>query len=502
VAGLALLAVCLYAGATLLGGEPGFPLDDSWIHQTYARNLAYTGRWTFGSGDASAGSTAPLWTALLSVGYLMRLPYLLWAFFLGWLCLTWIAWIGMRMTRLLWPVHERKDWIVGAVLALTWPLVWATGSGMETLLFAALAMQIILLYSQQVLQNNWRPVLLGILTGLLILVRPDGFGLLLLMAVGLLVAPGRAADRLIRLGKFLVAVIVLLLPYFALNWFASGFILPNTFYAKQAEYSVLWDQPLFSRFAQLMWSALGGPAEGIRGISGARLLLLPGLGVSVWLAFRHDWQRRMFLQVVPLLWAAGHVLAYAWRLPVTYQHGRYLWPVLPILIVYGLEGWFHLGDQVTDWLSSRGRIDFIWRTSSRLIFVAMLLIFLILGMQAFVKDVNFVNNEMVNIARWISSNTAEDALVATHDIGALGYFADRPLLDLAGLISPEVIPFLAEEEKLAEYVRNSDAEYLVTAPGWPYLTLTQATNVVEIYVTEFGGTLDEGVNNMAVYLLR
>jgi hypothetical protein len=109
---------------------------------------------------------------------------------------------------------------------------------------------------------------------------------------------------------------------------------------------------------------------------------------------------------------------------------------------------------------------------------------------------------MVNIARWISSNTVEDALVATHDIGALGYFADRPLLDLAGLISPEVIPFLAEEEKLAEYVRNSDAEYLVTAPGWPYLTLTQATNVVEIYVTEFGGTLDEGVNNMAVYLLR
>ena len=221
---------------------------------------------------------------------------------------------------------------------------------------------------------------------MLILVRPDGFGLLLLIALGLLVAPGTAVDRMVRLGKFLVVVFVLLLPYFALNWFASGFILPNTFYAKQAEYAVLWEKPLSRRFSQLMWSALGGPAEGIRGISGARFLLLPGLGVSVWLAIRHDWQIRRFLQLVPLLWAAGHVLAYAWRLPVTYQHGRYLWPVLPILIVYGLEGWFYLADQVTAWLSSRGRNDFIWRTSSRLIFVTMLLIFLI---QPCVKKLNY-----------------------------------------------------------------------------------------------------------------
>jgi hypothetical protein len=210
----------------------------------------------------------------------------------------------------------------------------------------------------------------------------------------------------------------------------------------------------------------------------------------------------MFFQLMPLLWVAGHVLAYAWRLPVTYQHGRYLWPVIPILIVYGLGGWFWLSDQITARLSSRGRNDFIWRTSSRLIFVIMLLIFLILGLQAYVRDVDFVNNEMVNIARWISLNTAEDALVATHDIGAIGYFADRPLLDLAGLISPEVIPFLAEEEKLAEYVRNSNADYLVTAPGWPYLTLTQANDAIEIYVSEFVGTLDQGVNNMAVYSLK
>ena len=55
----------------------GFPLDDAWIHQTYARNLARYGRLEFTPGVSSAGSTAPLWTLLLALGYVLHLPYLL-----------------------------------------------------------------------------------------------------------------------------------------------------------------------------------------------------------------------------------------------------------------------------------------------------------------------------------------------------------------------------------------------------------------------------------------
>ena len=272
--------------------------------------------------------------------------------------------------------------------------------------------------------------------------------------------------------------------------------------AKQAEYAVLWERALPRRFAQLMWSALGGPPDGIRGISGARLLLLPGLGVSLWLAVRHDWTKKMFVQVVPLLWFAGHVLAYAWRLPVTYQHGRYLWPVIPVLIVYGLVGWFWLTEQGSNWLHNRGQRDFIWRVSSRLIFGLMLLIFLFRGLQAYVQDVRLINNEMVDVAQWINLNTDEDALIATHDIGAIGYFTERQLLDLAGLISPEVIPFLTEEKMLADYVRKSKADYLVTAPGWPYSALTQTDDATEVYTTGFVGSLNQGVNNMTIYVLK
>jgi hypothetical protein len=52
---------------------------------------------------------------------------------------------------------------------------------------------------------------------------------------------------------------------------------------------------------------------------------------------------------------------------------------------------------------------------------------------------------MVAVSEWVAANTPPDDLIAAHDIGALGYFARRPLLDLAGLVSPEVIPFIRDE---------------------------------------------------------
>ena len=51
---VALAMVVLYVAT----GGGGFPLDDSWIHQTYARNLAQTGQWAFVPGVPSAASTS------------------------------------------------------------------------------------------------------------------------------------------------------------------------------------------------------------------------------------------------------------------------------------------------------------------------------------------------------------------------------------------------------------------------------------------------------------
>src|SRR5580693_6197599 len=63
-------AACLLyfaAEAWMLGFDLGFPLDDSWIHLQFARNLAAGRGLSYNPGELVTGSTAPLWTALLAL---------------------------------------------------------------------------------------------------------------------------------------------------------------------------------------------------------------------------------------------------------------------------------------------------------------------------------------------------------------------------------------------------------------------------------------------------
>src|SRR5436190_22582618 len=82
---LALLPVValLAAELDLLDGRLGLPLDDAWIHQQFARSLARGEGLAFDPGVRVAGSTAPLWTAVLSLAFLLHLPPLGWAKAIG-----------------------------------------------------------------------------------------------------------------------------------------------------------------------------------------------------------------------------------------------------------------------------------------------------------------------------------------------------------------------------------------------------------------------------------
>lgn len=484
VAAAAVLAVAFYVALSATMDGPGFPLDDGWIHQTYARNLAREGSWALVPGSPSAGSTSPMWTLLLLPAYLLGIPPLAWTFLLGALALVWAGWASMALWAALWPKRGQPA-LAGLAVVLSWPLVWAAGSGMETLLFAALGLHLAAVYLHAGPRHE---VWLGLGAGLLILVRPEGLILLLLLAAGF--ASRRAWRALVLL---LLLALLALLPYFALNLTLGGQLWPNTLYAKQAEYASLLQAPLWQRLLRLIYLSMGGPESGWRGMSGARLLLLPGLLWSAYGAARADWKARRLGHLLPLLWAVGHVAAYALRLPVTYQHGRYLLGIVPVWIVYGLAGWALL--------LGNSRQTRLLRRAGALTYATVLLLFLFLGAQAYRTDVAFIQNEMVATAHWLRENTSPDALVAAHDIGAIGYYGERRLLDLAGLISPEVVPLLGDEAAMADYVRRSEARYLVTAPGWPYSNLTGTPGVTLLYTTGYEWTREQGANNMAVYRL-
>jgi arabinofuranosyltransferase len=135
-----------------------------------------------------------------------------------------------------------------------------------------------------------------------------------------------------------------------------------------------------------------------------------------------------------------------------------------------------------------------WLLSVGLIAVA----FWIQGAIRYLRDVQFIETEMVATARWVNANTPPTALIATHDIGALGYFSDRRLLDMAGLVSPGVIPFIRDEARLKAWLDTSGADYLVTFPSW-YPALVASGRIERVYVTDSQYSQAPGAENMAIY---
>jgi len=469
----AALSVGGYLLASHLTLRVGFPLDDAWIHQTYARNLALWGEWSFWRGQVSGGSTAPLWSFLLVLGYLLKLAPYSWTFLLGALLLWALAALGERFLRQSVPAYRASLPWMGFFLLGEWHLVWAAASGMETLLYA-LIVTVVLLFLALGKRNY---LFYGALIGLSLWVRPGGVTLLGPVVVVIFFSGQSIKKNLKDLLGLGLSFGIFLAFYFLFNLLIAGTPYPNTFYAKQAEYAILREIPLWTRF--------------LREISlpfiGAGALLLPGLFFYGWQALR----RREVGALVGMIWFVGYAALYAWKLPVTYQHGRYMIPAIPILIVWGFAGTFQLFGSIPDAVWGN-----LTRFGSRFVLALVCVAFYGLGARSYALDVAVIETEMVTTAKWVNAHLPADALVAAHDIGALGYFDGRELVDLAGLVSPDVIPFIRDEEKLAAYLNQQGVDYLIVFPLW-YATLSEGLPLVYNTSGLFANTL--GGENMVIY---
>jgi arabinofuranosyltransferase len=494
----ALFSALLYLGWSYGYGSLGFPLDDGWIHQTYARNLAYTGQMSYVPGRPSAGSTSPLWTVLLSIGYLLRLDYRLWTYFLSAVCLALTAWTAYCLAHRLFPNQPWAAPLAGLFCALEWHLVWTAFSGMETILFTWLALLTMNLQhaicSSSFAVRRSLFVTTGIVAGLLTLTRPEGLLLAGLVGLALLWRARRECRwrSVLAMAGYGLAFALAVSPWLAFNLRVSGQPFPNTFYAKQAEYRILLSLPFWTRLARVLLPT----------VVGAQFLLIPGFLYAAFEVLRSPLRPTPHAPrsaSLSLLWWLATVLVYALRLPLDYQHGRYLIPTIPILVIFGSWGTLSLLR-----LDSR---QMIARALSRAMSIAalvLLLVFWIIGARAYAADVGFIEGEMVAVARWLEANTSSDALIAVHDIGAVGYLVDRPLLDLAGLVTPEVVPFIVDEVQLLAFMEEKGADYVVFFPDWSpaYARMSQDRRLNPVYRTGYAWTLRQGRANMMVYETR
>lgn len=458
---LAMLAVGLYVllADSRRDSGLGFPLDDSWIHQTYARNLAERGEWAFVAGEPSAASTAPLYSGLLAVGHLLNLAPFFWAHLLGVLALALGASLAARIGEQLFPAVPCVGLATGLMVLLAWHLIWAAASGMETMLFMALSLAVLWLTFRELDQRSAQPkavflrgLALGAVGGLLFLTRPEGALLLGLVGLAALLTWGREYRRRYFLWAAGAGIgfVVVISPYTAWNYHINGDLLPATASAKIAENAPLREASLLERYANMILPL----------IAGAQFIAAPAIAMGMFLILRQARKDpKRWLLLLPPIWAAAHLTLFVLRLPAPYQHGRYVMPVLPPLLIYVAGGMGY-------WLE-HGKNSMIGRVLSRSLALSTALAFpafLWIGGQAYANDVRIINTEMVETAQWVRDNIPPSELFAVHDIGALGYYAPRQILDLAGLVSPEVVPIITDHAKLMTLICQRGAKWLMVLP--------------------------------------
>jgi hypothetical protein len=324
--------------------------------------------------------------------------------------------------------------------------------------------------------GSHRYLTMGLLTGLSVWVRPDGLTLLAPVILTILLVDLSSKDKVNSVVRYLIGFGSLFVPYLLFNLWLSGTPMPNTFYAKQTEYAYWQAEPLLYHLGVLLVQVFTGPG----------IILLPGIVAWAVLSIR----RRNWASISSMLWCGGYLYLYISRLPA-YQHGRYLMPAMPILFLFGLLAFFEFTKtnllKRYHWMAQQ-----VWRVS----LVLVTLGFVVLGARAYGEDVGLIESEMVVTAKWVAQNIPPNAIIAAHDIGALGYFDQHQLIDLAGLVSPEVIPFMRNETRLAVYLNQRGASYLIAFPDF-YPDLTRSAPVVFSSGSKF--TIAAGQKNMAVY---
>jgi Gpi18-like mannosyltransferase len=237
------VAMLLRAAATGAGGS--LPIDDAWIHLTYARTLAAGGGFRYFPGDATTtGSTAPLFTLLEALGFLVTRNEIAIAVTLGLAAhlvflLALARWAGRRLGHAGWTAF------VVALVAADGRFGILAASGMETSLFlAGLAVAFAAWAADDALAA-------GLALGAATWVRPEALVLAGVFAIDAALA--RQLPRRVLAG--LGACVALVAAYLAFNRLTGGALLPLSLAAKAAYYG---DRPLARFLSDDVAATFGG----------------------------------------------------------------------------------------------------------------------------------------------------------------------------------------------------------------------------------------------------
>jgi len=328
-------------------------------------------------------------------------------------------------------------------------VAWGALSGMEVPLAAFLSTLGLLF----VMRTRLWPATAAF--GLATLARPEAGLLFVLLWASIWRMPVPAPSNRFRLAAGSLGLFLLLLsPSLALSLATVGHAVPATALAKveggllaslsgQSESLrlALWSRPLsyLAEYVGLLWR------------DHPFLLVFGAVGIGA--LWRLGGAGRFVVLALVL-----HPLAMAWVAPYrgpAFQTGRYSTHLLPAAVAVAMVA---LGSLLR---GSRPRAA-----------VLGLGVLLSLGLawpaaREYAWGVQNINAMQVELGRWVARELPPGTRLAVNDVGAIAYFSDREVIDLVGLVSPEVLPYKRRGEAgLLEYLELACPDYLIIFPSW------------------------------------
>lgn len=436
------LVVTLYLSISLsVSDDPLLmPLDDTYIHFQYARQMAQGQPMVYYDGDpATSGGTSLLYPPLLAAGYLLGFSgwsLANWALGIGVLCHFGAAWLVYLIGRdsALHPneaQHSGMALLLALAFAVSGPFVWAALSGMETALFVFVVL--LTLYTLQQDRFGWT---VGAAT-LMTLTRPEG---MILAGIAMVALALRIPWPTLRADRFWRAI-GLALPVLAgglqplINLLATSSVSSSGMQAKSHLYntSISFVDRMADalEFFGRMWKELllgespdwGNFTPWLLTVT-AFTALLVGL-IPAWR------NRRVALPVVIIVWMLALTAAVATLDTAFWQFKRYQLPVIALFFPAAAWGSALMGErfaQAAERRWARWPIPVIILTASVLTAFTFA--------RNYGVNVRVVHDQQVLMATWAREHLPEDARVGVHDVGLMGYFSGLPLYDVVGLTLP------------------------------------------------------------------
>lgn len=455
-----------------VSGNFGVPLDDVYIHFQFARNIAEGKGFSFNPEQLTPGSTSPFWTTLLASLYVVLKNQIITVKILSSIfhLLT-----GFSTYTLAYIISKSKKFgIIATILTLiTGRMVWAGLSGMEITLFTFLLLAFLITN----FLNKSKAIQLFLL-GVASTVRPEGyliFAFYLLSEVLNFIRSFRSNRSLRPIVPLLIGVItylIIIIPYLIFSFKTTGSFLPNTFHAQSiASSSIIFriKNALVYLFRYIYLLIIDNPI----------ITLAIPVGISSLL--KNIWKKNFYL--ILLLITIGFPIIASITAPNLRHHGRYIIPFIPLYTIIGLLG-------IREILHKLKHKYLHIQKSTKILLLTLwttyLFIMLLSWSYTLGWNVKNINDTQVHLGNWVKENTPEDSVLATNDIGAITYISQREIIDMVGLVSPEVLKATKgkygqeKEEALWEYLQEQKPDYLIIFPSWyPYISTQE--ELIEIY---------------------